>query len=625
MSRLQARKELPVWNLDVVYPGTASEEYASDLTECRKQANAIADLAKNIPRSDGEKIGWLKQYIRLCNSFSDIFENLYSWVYMRFSVNTEDYDAVNQMNLLDEIKIPAKTSLLEFRQVITSLERSIAECFLLEPELKQHSFFIHEQILLKSRQMSRPEEELAEELLRTGGDMWGRLQEAMSSSLQASWPGKGKKTVTELRGLAFDPDRAVRKKAFELELAAWETAKVPLSFAINGVKGFSVVLDRRRKYRDTLDRSILQARMSEKALTTLIASMKSSLTDFRRYLAAKAKILHLPKLAFFDLFAPVSKSGKAWSFPQAQKFIISRFGDFSEKLAGFAKNAFASGWVDAKPRKGKVGGAYCISLPEKKESRVLCNFNDTFGAVTTVAHELGHAFHHHVLAEETSLLRDYPMTLAETASIFSENIIFEGALDTFPRQEKTSALEHFLQDSTQIIVDILSRYIFESKLLEERVKQELSPELLCKLMKEAQMETYGDALDEKYLHPYMWAVKSHYYRSELAFYNFPYAFGLLFGLALVAQYREQGKGFAAEYERILSLTGRMTCVDLAKEIGLDIESESFWQKGLDVIRKRIDEFCKIAESGMTGVAKKAVAKKMAKKKPVATKKPAHKK
>lgn len=589
-------KNLPRWELSSVYPAFESPQFQTGLEELAKLKEEIVKLGKNLPKQAGEEPVWIRHYLEFFNRFQDLFDNLYAFAYMRFSTDTADFSAVNAMNLLDEIRIPVQSSLVWFRNKLANLTSSIASCMAAEPELRQYSFFIGEQLFLRSRQMSQEEEELAMDLLRTGGDLWSRLQETVTSALSAVWDAKRKivKTVTELRSLASDPKREKRKKAFLLEKRLWESVKTPLAFSINGVKGFTVILARRRRYQDCVERSLVRARVSRPALEALVSAMKDSLPDFRRYFRAKAARLKLPRLAFYDLFAPLPGKQKKWSFVEARAFILKQFALFSDELAAFGRRAFDNGWIDAAPRKGKVGGAYCISLPVTRESRVLCNFSETFGAVTTIAHELGHAWHHHVLRDLSAIHRDYPMTLAETASIFAENLIFEGALKTFPKTEKAAALEHFLQDAGQIIVDILSRYLFESRLCEARTTRELSADELCGLMTDVQKETYGDALDPKSLHPYMWAVKSHYYRPELPFYNYPYAYGLLFGLGLFARFREEGKRFAATYKKMLEKTGCMTCADLAKDLGFDIEKRDFWESGLGLIRTRIDEFEMIA-------------------------------
>jgi oligoendopeptidase F len=597
---------LPQWDLASIYPSFEDEKFTRDREALAGDAGEIVRLLAEPPRLGPEEPAWLERYLSLYNSFADRFETMYAYAYMRYSTNTGDYTAIGEMNRLEGLRVPVQRAIVEFRNVLASFKTSIAECLQAAPGLKEYSFFIEEQLSLRSRQMGPAEEELALELTRMGGDPWGRLQEALSSTLKAVWnEKKGEtKTVNELRSLAFDPRRAVRKQAFELELKLWDSMKVPLAFSLNGVKGFTVVLDKKRKYKNPLDHSLTYSRLSPAALEALIGVMKRSLPDFRRYLKAKATMLSLPQLAFFDLFAPLSAGAGEWSYAEARAFIGRAFGSFSTELADFADRAFDSGWIDARTRPGKVGGAYCISLPRLGESRVLCNFTPSFNQLTTIAHELGHAFHHQVLARATAIQRDYPMTLAETASIFSENLVYETAINTFTGARKIEALEHFLQDATQIIVDILSRFLFESRLFEARPSGEVSADELSAFMIQAQADTYGDALAEESLHPYMWAVKGHYYRPDLSFYNYPYAFGLLFGLGLFSLYREQGRGFADTYKTVLGKSGSMKCVDLTRELGFDIEQPEFWENGMSLIRSRIDEFCALAESAGTKHAKR---------------------
>ena len=585
-------KALPKWDLTNIYSSLESEDYLSALEQLQDLKQSIVELAKSQPHQEQEEAAWLKRYLMLSNSFNDLWSNLYAFAYMHFSTNTADFAAVNAMNKLDEIQAQVKSSLVIFREKLSQLSSNLASLMAFEPELKKYTFVISEQLLWRSYQLSANEEELAQDLLRCSAELWSRLQEAISSNLTAVWDArkKIKKTITELRALAFADKREVRKKAFLLEKKLWQSMQTPLAFSLNGVKGFTVVLNKRRSFTNVVEQSLFQARLSRRALEALLTSLHNALPDFRHYFRLKARALGLPRLAFFDLFAPLNRRQRKWEFSQACDFIVSQFGNFSKELANFARRAFEKNWIDADPRQGKVGGAYCISLSLKKESRILCNFSGDFNSVTTMAHELGHAYHHEVLKHLPALLRDYPMTLAETASIFAENLVFEGALKELGQTEKIGALEHFLQDAAQIVVDILSRYLFEKRVCDERSQRELSPEEICNLMLEAQRETYGDALDPKYLHPYMWAAKSHYYRPEMPFYNYPYAFGLLFGLALFNRFKEEGKSFTQRYKTLLQKTGCTTCQELTQELGFDIEKADFWESAMAIIRQRIQDF-----------------------------------
>ena len=440
--------------------------------------------------------------------------------------------------------------------------------------------------------MQPGEEALAVDLGRSGGDAWSRLQESISSTASAVWNEETgeRKTVIELRALAYDGSRDIRKRAYEKELEIWKQYEIPLAFSINGVKGSTITLNRRRNYTDVMENSILQSRITRKTLDSLISVMEESLPVFQEYLKLKAKALGIEKAAFYDIFAPIDSSAHIWTFAEAKQFIIERFSSFHPGMGEFAQKAFAESWVDAKPRDGKVGGAYCIGFPLRGESRVLCNFDGSLSAVSTVAHELGHAYHGYILRNEPALLSEYPMTLAETASIFAETIVFNGALEHADEAEKPVVLETFLQESTQVIVDILSRFYFERELFSRRESGDLLPDELSEMMLDAQKKTYGDGLDHNQLHPYMWAVKGHYYRTELSYYNFPYAFGQLFGLGLYALYEKRGDGFRETYDAILYRTSRNSAVDVTKFAGFDIEAPDFWRQGIQVISRFVDQF-----------------------------------
>ncbi|MEP7200594.1 MAG: M3 family metallopeptidase, partial [Chloroflexota bacterium] len=302
---------------------------------------------------------------------------------------------------------------------------------------------------------------------------------------------------------------------------------------------------------------------------------------------AKARALGVPSLAWYDLFAPVGQSASEWSYADGMEFILTQFGTYSPRLRGLAARAFNEHWIDAEPRAGKSGGAFCMGL-RADESRILSNYKPSFGEVSTLAHELGHAYHNLNLAPRAMLQRATPMTLAETASTFCQTIVQHAALQSVPASEQLMILEAALQDSCQVVVDITSRFDFEQQVFARRQQRDLSVAELNQLMLDAQRQTYGDGLDVNALHPFMWAAKGHYYGAT--FYNFPYMFGLLFGLGLYARYEAEPETFKAGYDKLLSLTGMEDAATLAKRFGFDIRSVDFWRGSLDVIKADIDKF-----------------------------------
>jgi pepF/M3 family oligoendopeptidase len=589
-----ASPEAPRWDLSAAYPDFDSTEFSADRRGLEKAVKAFSELAADRARAEKEPGAWVEACIGRINEIEDLAENLDVYCYTRYSVETTNTKAVREMNALQEKLLPFHSAMVDFRNnlaMVTSDPRALTEE---HPSLAEYVFFLGEQLADQRNQMSAAEENLAADLARSGADAWSRLQETISANLSATWDEESgeEKTVVQLRGLAFDPDRSVRKKAYEAELAAWQRMEIPLAAALNGVKGTAVTVDGRREYASSLERARRGARVSQETLDSLLSVMEESLPDFRRYLTAKAKLIGRPTLAFYDLFAPVgaAESKTKWSFDEARDFIVQQFRSFSDELADYADRAFSESWIDAEPRSGKIGGAYCASLPLAGQSRILANFDGSFSSVSTIAHELGHGYHHEVLKNDSAIHRSYPMTLAETASIFCETIVFTSAYDHAAEEEKLGILEAFLQDATQVIVDILSRYRFESAVFDRRPDGELSADDFKSLMLDAQKATYGEALDEEQLHPYMWAVKGHYYNHDLSFYNFPYAFGQLFGLGLFSQYRSRGSDFPPQYRKILELTGRASAEDVTAEAGFDIRTPDFWRSGIDYVRSRIDEF-----------------------------------
>ena len=574
------------WDLSPIYPSVDSKEFNDDLTRLK---SLLAKLGMRLVDKDS----LLEQVIKLRNEVSDLVETLTSYTYCNVSVNTTDKAAVNALNKVEELSVEvAECNTLFCSYVVKRVEEVKAFC----KKNPEYTFVLGEIAKEAGHQMSTEMEKLAADLMRSGSDSFERLQEAVSSCACADFNGE-KKTVIELRALATSPDREVRRKAYEAELSVWKQHEIAFCYALNSIKGTSLSLEKRRKWESPIDRSISTARISRKTLDALIFTLEKNLPMFRSYLKTKAKLLGIEKCAFFDLYAPVGKAEMSYTLDQARDFVIRQYGSFNPAMGDFAKNAFDNSWIDVFPRPGKTGGAYDIYFPKIKESRVFANFDGTYDGVSTFAHELGHAWHDHIVSTKPALLRTYPMTLAETASIFSEFIAFRGAVSEADDVHKVGIIEQFVQGACAVCVDILCRYYFEREVFEKRRDGELMPDEMCQIMIDCQKKTYGDGLDENYLHPYMWAVKGHYYSTDFSFYNYPYAFGQLFGLGLYNRSTKEksGRPFYEKYNELLSLTGQLPAEDVAAAASIDITDPSFWQEGMDIIAsyaKQLEELSK---------------------------------
>ena len=268
---------------------------------------------------------------------------------------------------------------------------------------------------------------------------------------------------------------------------------------------------------------------------------------------------------------------------------MKEFGAFSPRMAAMMDRAFEERWIDMYPREGKSGGAFCAGVPPLGISYVLTNFEGSYGSVGTLAHELGHAYHNECMKDLPILMADYPMPLAETASIFNETLLAQRMLEKADAPMRVAMLEQQLSDAAQVIVDILSRFLFEKEVVERRADTTLSPRELCDIMLSAQRKTYGDGLDPQCMHPYMWACKSHYYSTDVHFYNFPYAFGQLFAVGVYALYEKKGAAFLPDYEKLLRSAGSGMVRDVAASVGIDVADVNFWRSGLKVFEDKLAE------------------------------------
>ena len=463
----------------------------------------------------------------------------------------------------------------------------------------EHAFRLLEMAKESRYLMSEPEEILANEMTLSGGSAWDDLQGVLTSQKSVDFELDGKVQslpLPALINLRSHPDASVRERAYKREQQVFEEMKEPLAACLNGVKGEVVTLDRKRGREDCLHSSLQMARIDRGTLEAMLGAIDDALPMFRRYFQAKARILGFEKLPWWSLFAPIGEVNKEYSFDEARDLILANFGTFSPELAEFAKGAFDKHWIDAEQRPGKRGGAFCMGLDAVQESRIMSNFDGSFDQVMTLAHELGHGFHNYCAyqAGKTPMQTNTPMTLAETASIMCETIVFNAILKTVsdPLEER-AILETTISSDAQTMVDIYSRFIFEKAVFEKRKESKLSADEISALMLDAQKRTYGDGLDQEVLNQFAWTWKPHYYSTQLSFYNYPYAFGSLFAKGLYSVYRERGEAFVEDYKALLANTGEAQAADLAARFGIDIRSKAFWAASLAQVGEQIERYIAI--------------------------------
>ena len=580
-----------VWNLDPIYPGFDAPEFRKDLEELKATVAAYTAWVRKLDSLDpleGLKTG--TDYLERLFAYGN---KLVEYCMLRQAANTLDGEASSGasqvMGLLSTMAGP-KAIFKDWAAKLPDLMELVAS----DEVLKEYTFLYSNILSSSSFQLPGMGEEIMAKMELSGSSAWGDLQQFLTSTVPVQYRGE-KTNLSAIRNLAYDPDPAVRKDAYESELNCYERISDSVAFALNSIKLETLTDCELRGYESPLDRTLKEAHMSRATLDAMLGAMDEYLPKFWQYLKAKGKALgHENGLPWYDLFAPMGTMAEKYTAEGAREYLVNLFSGFDQELADMVARAFDNAWIDFYPRSGKSGGAFCSGVDCLHESRILTNFEGQFGDVVTLAHELGHAFHNQCIDSHRVLNHDYSMPLAETASTFNECVIMNAAIKAAKTdEEKLALIESQLQDATQVICDIYSRYRFETMVFEKRKEEFLHSSALCDLMTQAQKLSYGDGLDEQVMHPFMWVCKSHYYGPT--FYNFPYAFGALFARGLYAQYEREGAAFVPKYKKLLYTTAIATAEDTAKVAGIDLTDRDFWRSALQMLADEIDLFCELLE------------------------------
>ena len=568
------------WTLEDLYPSFESQEFKQDVEAYKALKGKFESLTLE------DSIEGITQVVKLLEESTVLTGRLYNYIHLTLATDTTHETAIQVEVQLAGVSADLQATYAKVSKFLGTIQTDITT----DPFLAEYRYYFEEAKKDATHLLSDELEEVLAKMSISGGKAWSQLFDFMWSSAQGEYKGEVV-TLSEIRGKAYDSDAEVRKSAYEAELKMYDAIKEPIAFSLNHIKKEVLTTSQLRGFESPLAHTLEASRMSRETLDALLEAIREYLPNFRKYLRHKAALLgHENGLPFYDLFAPVGNSSRTFTVEESKDYLIENFKTFSADLAEMTEEFFDKHYIDFYPRKGKVGGAFCANLPMIKQSRVLTNFTGSLSDVVTLAHELGHAYHGLHIENHRPLNQDYSMPVAETASTFNENIIMNTAIKEASDEEKIALIESQLQDTTQIIVDIYSRYLFESAVFENREQSFMFSKDLEEMMLSAQKEAYGDGLDQSYLHPYMWACKPHYYSTGLSFYNFPYAFGGLFSKGLYAIYQEQPEGFVEKYQELLRATTVSSVEDTAKVLGVDVSTPEFWKKALAEVADSIEAF-----------------------------------
>ena len=578
------------WSLEVYYKGYEDPAFAEDFELLQKNAQAL-ETALGQAREQDDVQG-LVTVLEAKEAYAKVLFKLNEYLALRNSVDTTDGKTLDHIGRLDKINAStakAQSAMDKYIAGVADLEACIAA----HPLLTEYAFLLRNTKKKAVHLFSDEMEAMISRMNLTGGNAWSRLFDYLTSTLKVDYDGE-QITLPAVRNLANDPDGAVRKKAYEAELASYAKIEGSIAYALNNIKSQVRMLAQERGYGSALTMTLDQSDMKRETLDAMFGAMQEYLPAFHKYMRAKAEYLGYHNgLPWFEMLAPLGRNDKKYTLEETKQCLLDSFGQFSKDMADMMERAFDEEWIDFYPREGKVGGAFCCEVSHAGQSRILTNFNGSFDAVDTLAHELGHAYHGTQTCDHRILNRDYPMQVAETASTFNETHITCLAIAKATGEEKLALLDNILMNTTQVICDIYSRFLFEDSVFNACEDRFLMPEDLKAMMLDAQKKAYGDGLDPEYMHPYMWACKGHYYSEALSYYNFPYAFGAMLAMGLYSMYLKEGEAFLPKYNKFLHATTVMIVEDTAAVVGIDLTSKDFWRESLKSFADMIDEFVEL--------------------------------
>ncbi len=579
------------WDLTVFYKDFDDPEFKDDLARLPKEIDAFT-AAIAAPAED--EVKKLVSLVHQEEALSNLFERLSLMIGLTLSVDANNKAANAAMAPLMRAVMGSSLASNAFSRYLASLE-NLDAIIDADDELKARAFALREAAEDAKHQLPEALEKPVLKMQLSGGEAFSQLRDKLDATLLVDYDGK-QIPLSAVRALAYDGDADTRRRAYEAELASYKKIELPMSFCLNNLKAEGETMAALKGYKGVLDMALAHSRMDEKTLEAMWTAIREALPELREYFKAKGRLLgHENGLPFYDLFAPVGQSTRTYTVEEARALLLDLFGKFCPEMGEMMRTAFDEGWIDMYPREGKSGGAFCAGYYAKNISRVMTNFAGSASDVSTLAHELGHAFNNRMLHHKPIMMTETPMPLAETASTFNETLLISQLLKTATPEEELTLLDSCLTEQTQTMVDIYSRFLFEQKVVAAQADHALDVDELKETMLWAQEQSYGDGLDPEYRHPYMWACKSHYYSTGVHFYNFPYAFGGLFARGLYARYEKEGEAFVPVYCDLLSRFGSDTIANVTASVGIDVTTPDFWREAVESVLVQVRRFVELAD------------------------------
>ncbi len=577
------------WNLDNIYKGYDDKKLNDDIKFLQREIDALKHyIEENVGNIDNVKEVLATAIVKI-NDCEQIKQKLNVYNKLSMSVNTNDTAAHSCDYTVSCIAGELQAAVANLQKYIGKIA-NINEIIKSDQLLQKYEFILSEMAENEKYKCDDKTENALALMSITGSKAWQNLQNRVSSELSVDFEGESY-PMTVFRNMQQGKDSDEKQKLFEIELEAYKKHETISAACINNIKGEAISIAKIRGYTSPMHKSLSDCRMESETIEALFSAIEEYAPSVREFLQIKAKSLGYNKgLPFYEIPTQMGEKSEKYTIEEAKELVTAAFYDYNKELGDLAKKAFDEDWIDFTPRAGKVYGGFCASVHSIKESRILVNFNGNFNDVITIAHELGHAYHSHLSCREEYINSRYPIPVAEIASTFAEMVLMDYIYKTQDENTKKIVMGNDITRASQLTLDILSRYYFESYVFEAREVKELNVDEIKKFMVDAQKKSFGDCLNEELLHPYAWLNKEHYYYVDRSYYNFSYAFGFLLSVGFHRMYKENKENFIKDYSAFLQNSGKLHVGDLCALMGINPNNIEFWQGAMKSLKEQIEEF-----------------------------------
>ena len=600
MKQLAEEKYSPTWDLDAIFPGgSESETFHKFVQDIEADILSLSNKVEMFdPYNDLTLEEKIVNLVKIMDPLMKRLREASAFISCLSAQNVNDKQASLLLTKRSELQAKMDGVQTIWQQKLSEIDENRWSALMKQPHLKDVSFYLKARRLRAENSLPSSEEVLLNDLAVDGYHAWNHMYQTVVGKMTIPFQADGKESrlsVGQATNLLSHSNRKIRQNAFRALQQEWEKNSDLIGHTLNHLAGFRLQVYRHRQWDYVLKEPLMINRMKKSTLDAMWTAITNKKQAFITYFEKKASLIGVDKLSFYDLSAPLAENNQTFTFTEGAEFIINHFRHFSPQMANFAKKAFENRWIEAEDRSGKRPGGFCTSFPHSKQTRIFMTYSGSMSNVATLAHELGHAFHQHVMDDLPAMNQRYAMNVAETASTLAEMIVADAAVkNANTKEERLFLLEDKLQRSVAFFMNIHARFLFENRFYEERKQGVVPISRLNELMIEAQKEAYCDALEE--YDPTFWASKLHFHITGTPFYNFPYTFGYLFSLGIYAQSKEQGNDFEKSYIQLLRDTGRMNVEDLAmKHLQVDLTQPAFWEKGIDLCLQDLEQFLSISK------------------------------